>query len=183
MTVDFGDGRVISRSMHGNVCSFICLADKTVVDVLPGIYGPRTYENAIEVIRKQALSLKEERKEDRADRLKKFHDGESKRILDEMNKMSLRRILGEYPMPASALEEPEVAALGEPAFCKGIIEDNAIAETTRRLITHEMLIKQGISDPATLSKGIYKHCLELDLDDPYLGLGPSLISNYPGESI
>ena len=43
VTIDFGNGKVIRRTLHGNVATYACAADGRVLDVLPGIYEPRTY--------------------------------------------------------------------------------------------------------------------------------------------
>jgi len=42
-TIDFGRGNVITRTLHGNVATYACTAEGQVLDVLPGIYEPRTY--------------------------------------------------------------------------------------------------------------------------------------------
>lgn len=43
VTIDFGNGKVIHRTLHGNVATYACAADGRVLDVLPGIYEPKTY--------------------------------------------------------------------------------------------------------------------------------------------
>lgn len=182
MTVDFGDGRVISRSMHGNVAGYVCLSDKTVVDTLPGIYGPRCYEQALESLRKQALKLEVLDSNKRSAALQSFHENEISRIENEMKAITTKRLLGMHTLPSTWRDEPEVARLGDETFYKGVLADDAINETTRRLIAHNLLIARTGAIPNDIYKPVYKKCLDLDLDDPYLGLGSALISNYPGES-
>ena len=43
MTVDYGDGRRVTRSLRGNLATLLTLADGTVVDALPGLYQPKVY--------------------------------------------------------------------------------------------------------------------------------------------
>lgn len=43
VTIDFGEGHVVTRTLHGNVATYICSPDGAVLDVLPGIYDPRAY--------------------------------------------------------------------------------------------------------------------------------------------
>jgi len=43
VTIDFGNGKVVHRTLHGNVATYVCAADGRVLDVLPGIYEPKTY--------------------------------------------------------------------------------------------------------------------------------------------
>lgn len=182
MSVDFGDGRVVSRSMHGNVATYVCLADKTVVDILPGIYGPRTYKRALEILHKLSLQTSRLIPKERVAKLRNFHQHENDRIYNEMNSITLGRIMGLHPMPSTVAEEPEVRELGNENYYRGILADDAMSETSRRLITHGILHTYGLATPDLLTKQVYKQCLDLDLDDPYLGLKEALTSNYPGES-
>ena len=41
--VDFGNGRVITRTLHGNIATYVCDSGGRVLDVLPGIYEPGSY--------------------------------------------------------------------------------------------------------------------------------------------
>lgn len=43
VTIDFGNGKVIRRTLHGNVATYVTAADGRVLDVLPGIYEPNAY--------------------------------------------------------------------------------------------------------------------------------------------
>jgi hypothetical protein len=43
VTIDFGNGTVVRRTLHGNVATYVCDASGKTLDVLPGIYEPRTY--------------------------------------------------------------------------------------------------------------------------------------------
>lgn len=41
--IDFGGGREVVRTLHGNIATYVCTADGVVLDILPGIYAPREY--------------------------------------------------------------------------------------------------------------------------------------------
>lgn len=43
VTIDFGNGNVVRRTLHGNVATYACTSDGRVLDVLPGIYEPDTF--------------------------------------------------------------------------------------------------------------------------------------------
>lgn len=43
ITVDFGDGRKIERTITGNSIHYILTADGRVIDALPGLYGPKAF--------------------------------------------------------------------------------------------------------------------------------------------
>ena len=48
VTIDFGNGTIVHRTLHGNVATYVCRCDSTVLDVLPGIYEPKTYLERLE---------------------------------------------------------------------------------------------------------------------------------------
>ena len=41
--IDFGNGTVVTRTLHGNIASYACNSDGQVLDVLPGIYNVAGY--------------------------------------------------------------------------------------------------------------------------------------------
>ena len=43
VTIDFGNGEKITRTLHGNIATYLCNAQGTVYDILPGIYEPTEY--------------------------------------------------------------------------------------------------------------------------------------------
>src|SRR5207248_3012198 len=43
VTIDFGDGRVVERTITGNSIHYVLDADGRVLDALPGLYGPQAF--------------------------------------------------------------------------------------------------------------------------------------------
>jgi hypothetical protein len=43
ITIDFGDGRKIERTITGNSIHYILMPDGTVIDAIPGLYGPEMF--------------------------------------------------------------------------------------------------------------------------------------------
>jgi len=43
VTIDFGNGHTITRTLHGNIATYLCNAEGAVFDILPGIYEPAEY--------------------------------------------------------------------------------------------------------------------------------------------
>jgi hypothetical protein len=43
VTIDFGDGRKLERTITGNSAHYILTPDAEVVDCLPGLYGPKAF--------------------------------------------------------------------------------------------------------------------------------------------
>ena len=86
---------------------------------------------------------------------------------------------GVAPPAPPAPPVPPAENVEELAGWKALAEDTKLNETTRRRQIHEMLAKEGLVAPAKVLKPIYKEVLHADLDDPYLGLGPTLFDSYP----
>jgi hypothetical protein len=47
ITIDLGDGRKVERTITGNSVHYIVLPDGQVVDVLPGLYGPKPFHERL----------------------------------------------------------------------------------------------------------------------------------------
>src|SRR5947199_4449286 len=49
--IDFGKGRVVTRTLHGNILTSVCTADGKTLDALPGIYNPQGYLDQLDQFR------------------------------------------------------------------------------------------------------------------------------------
>jgi hypothetical protein len=56
LTIDFGDGRKIERTITGNSVHYVLTPDGRVADVIPGLYGPAPFLAAIERARTIAMA-------------------------------------------------------------------------------------------------------------------------------
>ena len=48
VTIDFGDGSVLERTLHGNIATCITLADGRVIDAIPGLVDPVEYQRRLD---------------------------------------------------------------------------------------------------------------------------------------
>lgn len=48
VSVDFGEGRVVRRTLHGNVVTWVCDAEGRALDALGGLYDAATYRARLE---------------------------------------------------------------------------------------------------------------------------------------
>jgi hypothetical protein len=51
VTIDFGDGRKLERTVTGNSAHYALASDGTVLDVLPGLYSPQKFLNWLQTMR------------------------------------------------------------------------------------------------------------------------------------
>ena len=54
LTIDFGDGRLVQRTITGNSIHYILDVEGRVIDALPGLYGPRTFLDRIRTAERAA---------------------------------------------------------------------------------------------------------------------------------
>jgi hypothetical protein len=202
--IDFGNGTVLTRTLHGNIATSACTADGQVLDILPGIYAPAPYLEDLRQLRLLANYVDQRGTSERAARLREYHKRQanalvknealdrfvnvadlSKRAIEGGIKAML--VLGGIRAPTgprrvnaskTTLDEPKVASQVDLANWKALAEDTRLNETERRRQIHEMLASAGPVKPAAVTKRLYKEVLHADLDDPYLGLGPALFTNY-----
>jgi len=171
LTLDLGNGKVIIRTLHGNIATYICTSDGSVVDVLPGMYTPDTYIDRLRAVENTFLSLSQSA--NLADQLGSYHKRELVRIVTS----------GVFS-PSSTVPVPslQVPKSIERAGLMGLLAtDTQINETERRSQIHQQLLASGLIRPASMTHWLYREVLHADLDDPYLGLGQLLTSSYPFE--
>src|SRR5262249_33538114 len=58
VTIDFGNGHAIKRTLQGNIATYVCGSEGIVYDVLPGIYDPTVYRRELEACKVLAESLR-----------------------------------------------------------------------------------------------------------------------------
>lgn len=61
VTIDFGDGRKLQRTLTGNSIHYVLDAEGNIVDALPGLYGPQAFLNRLkqaENVAQAAMKLK-----------------------------------------------------------------------------------------------------------------------------
>jgi hypothetical protein len=201
--IDFGNGTVLTRTLHGNIASYVCAADGQVLDIIPGIYAPAAYLERLSQLRLLANYVDQQGKTKRAERLKAYHEGQQqalakKRVPPVLFNMAdrskavieggIKAVLvpcGRAPVRAArsqvavaSTDQPKLATKEDLADWKLLVKDTQQNETERRRQIHEMLAAAGAVKPTAVTKKLYKEVLHADLDDPYLGLGPVLFANY-----
>jgi hypothetical protein len=197
--VDFGNGTVLTRTLHGNIATYVCNAQGQVLDILPGIYEPQSYLQALGQFR-LLHNYVVRAKEKGALRLKEYHEGQMQALKDHqappqfvnsagMTKASIERSLLAVLVPAKQAPGAVTAAKksgsrplqssADVALWKALTEDTRINDTVRRVQVHEILAASGSIQPKDVTKRLYKEILHADLDDPYLGLGQTLFAGYP----
>jgi hypothetical protein len=201
--VDFGNGTVVTRTLHGNIATYVCAADGQVLDILPGIYTPDVYVNRLEQLRFLATYVDQNRAEGRQLRLLRYHQDQAEALAKndagpqfvKTAGVSKARIEGPMEivlLPASEAKDRRRADHSGPAataphldrskdveLWKRLVEDTRQSENIRRRQVHEILAWAKPVRPDQIAPKLYKEVLHSDFADPYLGLGQALFAHYP----
>jgi hypothetical protein len=191
VTVDFGDGRSVTRTLHGNVVTWVCTPDGEVVDGLPGLYDPAAYRARLEEI--AAVAARVGRLDPAARRT--ALDGYHRSATGLLTGLALRPLVPRsrvIAMPKvvdsgkSRVEFPLERALPAPASAAPApdapgAEDGRRNEGVRRPALHRILLAAGAVRPGDVERRVYREVLHADLDDPWLGLAPALFD--PGDPL
>jgi hypothetical protein len=203
--IDFGNGTVLTRTLHGNILTSVCTAEGLVLDALPGIYAPGAYVNALNQLRLLARYTHNLPADRRAAWVRDYHRRQAEALRKGQTPEQFAESLRIPPMTKAAIERPVEVVL-RPGFAtapqvnlpavpvredaprlagddvarwKALAEDTRLNEGTRRRQIHELLAGAGPARPGQVTRPIYKEVLHADLDDPYLGLGAVLFAHYP----
>jgi hypothetical protein len=202
--IDFGNGNVLTRTLHGNIATYVCSADGQVLDLLAGIYTPAVYVQRLQQFCLLANYVDQQGTAKRAERLRAYHKGQlaamtkggqpmtligrvdmGKRAIEGSFKALLvvgdqaRAVVAQNAARAKVLGDPKLDSLDDLATWKALAKDTEANESVRRKQVHALLAAVGPAVPQALTRRIYKDILHADLDDPYLGLGSSLFASYP----
>ncbi|PZM79267.1 MAG: hypothetical protein DKT66_22575 [Candidatus Melainabacteria bacterium] len=201
VTIDFGNGHKIKRTLHGNVASYVLTADGTIVDILPGLYERDEYvkqlnnlfwvHHYIPLSRNAQVFLADYHRE-QAQSIKTSGKALEVRPFADMSKMAIEistKTILRPPgwsagpksgvKPTATVEHPDFSKPGELAHWRKLFEDTAVNERERRGPVHAMLLAHPGAKPADVTKQLYREVLHADIDDPYLGLGETLFKDYP----
>lgn len=169
VTIDFGGGRTLKRTVNGNVATYVCAPDGRVVDILPGLSTPEAFLQDL----KTALALAKRPAEDvRAWHAAKLRPARSAGPLDAGKRIGIEpRVKKAIGVDRAKVEgiEPRVksAVLSDREYLES---DTVTNRVERKPLIHAILGEKSWTSKE-LTKRVYRDILNCDLDDPYLGLG------------
>jgi len=199
--VDFGGGTTVTRTLHGNIATYVCNAEGNVLDILPGAYDADTYLAQLQqltLLSNQIVDAEESFEELRAYHIGKLAMGSDEtriRIAPTSQPTVAKQRIADFskfavieqPIEAVLKSEPDSSHAEDASTATGmndktlanLAQDTSYNETHRRRQIHEHLARANWTAPQSLTKWLYREVLNSDLDDPYLGMKDLLFSNYP----
>lgn len=87
VTIDFGDGRKMERTITGNSIHYVLDSEGGVVDALPGLYGPQAFLRVLKPAHVAALLASDAglSSDQQASMLSEYHSRQSGRLLAQWN--------------------------------------------------------------------------------------------------
>lgn len=187
--IDFGSGRKITRTLHGNIATYVCTPSGHVVDVLPGLYTPEVFGQRLIALMLEARSAPKSEPE-LAKWLTGQHEKRKKAAQDNRGQKAPKKPAIRDRGKTVKIEQPVIWALGPPravdqptedvvdalespeqlTLWQTLVEDTRVNDTERRQQINKFLIKAGPVVPASMTKWLYREVLDADIDDPWLGL-------------
>jgi hypothetical protein len=107
ITVDFGDGRRIERTITGNSIHYVLDSDGRLVDAIPGLYGPAAFTRHLVFARQ--ISARFQQIPDRASRLAQFHSQAAEATLVSISR-DVKKSGVAWPKAAPVAQRDAVAA-------------------------------------------------------------------------
>lgn len=204
VNVDFGNDTSVTRTMHGNIATYVCNAEGNVLDILPGAYDAATYLTQLEqlsllsrwiaqadepLVQLREYHADQHRGLDEVATRKRFHVTTAEpiekafdRIADFSKVMRIEKPIEVVLQPVNRKSEVTYAvpaADAQDAMQANLEQDAGYNELVRRRQIHERLAQADWTAPATITKWLYREVLNSDLDDPYLGMKDLLFAGYP----
>lgn len=169
VTIDFGDGHKLERTLNGNVVTWICDPQGRVIDAIPGLCDAETYVRRLG----EALALYEHSKPDFERTVLAYHRARTRPPPPPDSLPDRGKSVGEFPLKSVLGVEDDL-----------LQRDAEFNGKEREPRTHRLL-SDCIVRPADMTARLYREVLHVDLDDPWLGLasGPFDGGAYGGKGV
>ncbi|HKS26427.1 MAG TPA: hypothetical protein VJS44_01345 [Pyrinomonadaceae bacterium] len=180
VTIDYGDGRRVERTITGNSIHYILDSEGRIVDALPGLYGPAAFLRQLQQAEAVARQVEGQALPARMEILRRYHDT----LLDATSKAWARdveRVGGKITEKVAAItatpeNPPSARAAARAAITKSVVEINLVAA-----ISSDTRALERLTDEDTWNKIAALYLADAKLDqaslalirrqNPYLGAG------------
>jgi hypothetical protein len=167
VTIDFGDGRKLERTITGNSAHHVLTADGTVIDVLPGLYGPKAFQARLQEALEIAQQLVELEPQPRREALAAWHASQLRKLGEQYQRdlTAVGRIALNVAIPvtqeqAARAAPPRADAAANVARPKRMLEAPLIAAALPGVTNPD-----NLNDEAVWERIAALHAEEAKLDD------------------
>jgi hypothetical protein len=137
VTIDFGDGRKLERTITGNSIHYVLTPDGVVVDALPGLYGAKAFVRGLQRAEEIAHLSAAKPSEERPALLAAYHRNRlavlTAELEQDLQKVSIRPAVltgGDLISPVALAAPPTAQTAARIASYKGRVERPILDRTT-----------------------------------------------------
>jgi hypothetical protein len=132
VTIDFGDGRKMERTLTGNSIHYVLDSQGRLIDALPGLYGPQAFTRELESIAKEAAELRSAKNDEaRIAALRSYHETrlielEKAWAIDLKQANRLQAPSREIPKPGTPANPPSATFAARGAVSKAALVERPV---------------------------------------------------------
>ncbi len=186
VTVDFGDGRKLERTLTGNSIHYILDSSGRPIDAIPGLYGPKAFWRQLAEGEQVVKNYTQRPGAERENFLRDYHRQRLAAIQSQwaadLAKLGIQnppRLLG---MPADNSEPPSAAIAGTIAVSKARVEGPMLSNVSPATINRAAL--REITDEATWQRIAQLYASDAKLDSNSIALiGAKRFANGNAENL
>lgn len=161
VTIDFGDGRVLERTVTGNSAHYVLTSDGLPLDVLPGLYSPQEFQNWLGQMLGLHTRCAAATSADRAELLRTHHIERGEEVLRRWNR-DIERLganRAELVLTRATSRPPVNAPDGNEELPR------PVSPPTARKAARIAATKSGVEVPAMRFANLGGEKLERGMDD------------------
>ncbi|CAN5401274.1 hypothetical protein BH09MYX1_BH09MYX1_12990 [soil metagenome] len=131
MTIDFGDGRKLQRTVTGNSLHYVLDAEGRPLDAIPGLYGPAAFLAALSKAEDLARRTRDMGAGDREASIEQFHSSELLSLVTSWRSMLVGAGVSDaalfaLPQPIAGAKAPPATLAAPIAYAKAAVEMPAV---------------------------------------------------------
>lgn len=176
ITIDFGDGRRLERTITGNSIHYVLSTDGQIIDALPGLYGPGAFLSNLAKTEGLNKILASKSTQERLKLLADYHQNALKAVTTDWA-ADARQVGGKIPdnlLPKGKGQRAvDIAPL---AVTKAVTEFPILQSMTR-----DADALKAVTDEPTWNSIAWRHINEARLDNQSIGLIKAQMSDAWGE--
>lgn len=167
----------MTRTVNGNIATYVCTSDGSIIDVIPGIYNAAKYVSSLSAIRNRYSELIAEPQllNEKLIAYHSLHTPIPPAVPESVNN-------SRSPLEVAGIKT--ISPREQVALQRALESDSRLNELERRPLIHAYLRDSLMKSnkrikPDDMKRWLYREVLHADLDDPYLGFDRILTKTYP----
>lgn len=168
VTIDFGDGRKLERTLTGNSIHYILDTEGRPIEALPGLYGPGAFLRALVTSEKVFAKLQQAKSPNPGAALISYRRGRIERLNSNWG-IDIDKSGGKIPAPLTVVRRPDGTIEAVSAALLAVTKISTEASLLRGLTMGSDLLRNA-TDDVRWKKIAQLHLADAQLDARSIGL-------------